>query len=115
HWTVEARLLYDVQQVCIDFEREVYKLDLVEWAASAGKRPIKRPLPSQRLVRIAKHLRSAAQRLPMTRLMDQDRQQLARLLQVALHRSEERLRSRFRPILTDALHDADLRAANLPE
>ena len=31
-WTVEARLLYDLQQVCIDHERDVYKLDAVEWS-----------------------------------------------------------------------------------
>src|SRR2546423_14646068 len=48
-WTVEARLLYDLQQVCIDHERDVYKLDAVEWLLSAGNRPINRPLPSQRL------------------------------------------------------------------
>jgi hypothetical protein len=44
-----------------------------------------------------------------------DRQNLARLLQAALHQSEERLRDRFRPILTDALHDAGLQPHNPPE
>ena len=32
--------------------------DVVEWALSAGRRPIKRPLPSQRCVRIVRHLRN---------------------------------------------------------
>src|SRR5205823_7312279 len=66
--SVEARLLSDLQNACVDHEREVYALDLVEWAMSAGKRPIKRPLGGQRAVRITRHLRSAAQRLPSTRL-----------------------------------------------
>ncbi|MBV9124853.1 MAG: hypothetical protein JO112_15975, partial [Planctomycetes bacterium] len=112
---VEASLLYDLQKVCLDHERDIYTLDLVEWLLSAGKRPIKRPLPSQRLVRITKHLRSAAQRLAMARLSDTDRQHLADLLQTALHRSEDRLRARFRPLLLDALQDAGLQPSTPPE
>src|SRR5207245_841664 len=67
---VEAAILFDLQTVCLDHEREVYSLDLVEWLRSAGHRPIKRPLPSQRLVRINKHLRNAYQRLAAARLAD---------------------------------------------
>src|SRR5262249_47174104 len=112
---VEAALLFDLQTVCLDHERNIYALDVVEWFLSGGKRPIKRPLPSQRLVRITKHLRSAAQRLTKARLSDADRQHLARLLQTAQGQSEERLRNRFRPVLTDALLDAGLQPANPPE
>jgi hypothetical protein len=112
---VEAALLYDLQKVCLDHEREIYTLDLVEWLLSAGKRPIKRPLPSQRLVQVTRHLRSAAQRLTAARLSTSARRHLARLLQEALHRSEERLRSRFRPVLADAFLDVGLRPENVPE
>ncbi len=114
-WTVEARLLYDLQKVCVDHERDIYALDLVEWALSAGNRPIKRPLPTQRLVRIPKHLRSAIRRLSMARIADASRQRLAQLLQNALHQSENRLQMRFRPVLTDALLDVGLQAQNPPE
>ena len=55
-WTVEARLLYDLQKVCVDYERDIYTVDLVEWALSWGRRPIKRPLPNQRDVLMLKHL-----------------------------------------------------------
>src|SRR5262249_48241882 len=61
-WPLEARLLYDVQQVCLDHERLVYAVDVVEWAYSLGRRPIKRLLPGQAEVRTLKHLRSAAGR-----------------------------------------------------
>lgn len=114
-WPVEAALLYDLQQVGIDHERDIYALDVVTWLTSGGKRPIKRPLPSQRLVRIIKHLRSAAQRLTQARLHDEVRQHLARLLQTALSRCEERLRGRFRPVLADALLSVGLQAHNTPE
>jgi hypothetical protein len=114
-WSAEARLLYDLQNACVDHEREVYALDLVEWAMSAGKRPIKRPLSGQRVVRITKHLRSAAQRLASTRLSEADRQHLGRLLHEALRQNEERLRARFRPVLTETLNDVGLAATNVPE
>jgi hypothetical protein len=114
-WSVEARLLYDLQKACVENEREVYALDLVEWALSVGKRPIKRPLTNQRVVRITRHLRSAAARLTFTRLSEADRQHLGALLHDAMRSNEERLRARFRPVLANALHDVGLWAANAPE
>ncbi len=114
-WSVEARLLYDLQKACTEHERDVYALDLVEWGLSFGKRPIKRPLPSQRIVRVLRNLRSAAAKLSSTRLSEADRQHLGRLMHEALRQGEERLRSRFRPVLTDAMHDVGLRASNPPE
>ncbi len=113
--SVEARLLSDLQNVCVDHEREVYALDPVEWALSGGKRPIKRPLGGQRVVRITRHLRSAVQRLSSTRLSEADRQQFGRLLHEAQRQNEERLRARFRPVLAETLHDVGLVAANAPE
>jgi hypothetical protein len=114
-WPVEAKLLYDLQKVCLEHERKLYALDLVEWLMSAGKRPIKRPLTSLQIVHITKHLRSAAFRLTMARVSDEDRQRLAKLLQSALQASEERLRERFRPILTAAFYDVGLVASSPPE
>lgn len=112
---VEASLLFDLQKACLDHERNIYSLDLVEWAVSAGRRPIKRPLPSQRWVRLNRHLRSACQRLTSARLSDADRLQLGQLLQSAQQRHEERLRGRFRPILRDAFLDVGLRPQNPTE
>jgi hypothetical protein len=114
-WPVEAKLLYDLQKVCLEHERKLYALDLVEWLVSAGKRPIKRPLGSLEIVRTTKHLRSAAFRLTMARVSDENRQRLAKLLQSALQLSEERLRERFRPILEGAFYDVGLVATNPPE
>jgi hypothetical protein len=109
---MEARVLEDLQKVCLDHERDVYTLDLVEYITSAGKRPIKRHLPSQRLVRIAKHLHAAGQKLGEVRLSDADRSHLARLLQAALNKSELALRARFEPVLVTAMEDVGLRPSN---
>src|SRR5260370_7093631 len=86
---VEGALLYDLQQVCLDYEHEIYSLDLVECLLSGGKRPIKRPLPGQRVVRGTPTLRGAVPRLTMARLPAQDRNHLTNLLTVPLRRSQE--------------------------
>ena len=41
-WPVEAALLFDLQKVGVDNERDIYALDLVTWVTSGGRRPIKR-------------------------------------------------------------------------
>jgi hypothetical protein len=114
-WTVEARLLYDLQKVCVDHERGLYTADLVGWALSLGRRPIHRPLPGQQRVRLVRHLRSAARRLLRARLPDDARRQLTELLGTAIRHTEERLRVHFRPLLRDALDEVGLAPANLPE
>ena len=114
-WTVEARLLYDLQKVCVDHEREIYTIDLVEWALSWGRRPIKRQLPNQRDVLMLKHLRSAARRLAVVRLSDARRRQLALLVHEAQRRVEARLREHIRPQIAAALDAVGLVPQNLPE
>src|SRR5439155_4782703 len=115
NWPVEAKLLYDLQTICVEHKRKLFALDLVEWALSAGKRPIKRPLASLQLVRITNHLRGVAQRLTMARISDEERQRLAKLLQNSLSHNEERLRDRFRPVLNIAFQDVGLIAESPPE
>src|SRR5262249_26003885 len=105
----EAKVLYDLQNACIDYEKEIYTVDLGEWVMSAGKRSIMQPLPSQRLVRINNDVRAAIGRLNEVRLADVDRSHLTRLMQAALDRGEELLRSRFGPVLRTAMEDVGLR------
>jgi hypothetical protein len=112
---VEASILYDLQKICLDFEKEIYALDVMEWALSGGHRPIKRPLPGQRIVRITMQLRAAARRVQAARLSDADRLHLSRLVKQALDRCHQRLVVRFRPILVAALHDVGLVPSNPPE
>jgi hypothetical protein len=114
-WTVEARMLYDLQKVCADHERGVYTVDVMEWLLSRFRRPIKRPLPSQREVTMSKHLRSATRRLAAVRISARHRRQLSGLLRAAAERAEGQLRDHFRPKVTNALEDVDLRPRNLPE
>jgi hypothetical protein len=114
-WSVEARLLYDLQKVCVDEERDIFALDLVEWIVSWGRRPIKRLLPNHRQVLMVKHLRSALHRLSAARIPDNTRISLEALLRAALHHAEDSLRERLRPALLEALTEVQLVPGNLPE
>ncbi|MGL4552435.1 MAG: hypothetical protein ACRC33_14750, partial [Gemmataceae bacterium] len=109
---VEERLLDDLQRVCMDHERDIYTLDLIEYLTSWGKRPVQRALPSQKMVRIVRHLASAAGRLDEVRLSDADRGRLAKLMEKALGTLTQNLHARIRPVLTTALEDVGLRPAD---
>jgi hypothetical protein len=114
-WSREARFLYDLQKVCIAAERPVFAVDLVEWALSLGRRPVKRPLPYQPDVLGLKYLRSALRRLPSLQVTAGDRRRLAQLLEAAARRVEERLREKLRPVLRKAVEAVALRPRNFPE
>ena len=114
-WNAEKRLLYDLQKVCLDHERLTYKVDLVKWVVSRGKRPLRRPLNSLREVAMAKHLASAASRLTHVRLSGNDRNHLTELIQHAAHLSESQMRERMRPVLTQTLLAVHLVPKSVPE
>lgn len=103
-WNANLRLIYDLQNVCVDHEREVYRVDLLRWILSRGQRALKRPLPQMRTVLIAKHLRSASRRLGALRVDRETRAALSDLLHHAAERAEELLRERLQPIVVETLH-----------
>lgn len=114
-WNPAARMLYDLQKVCLDFERDSYVVDLFSWLWSFGKRPLKRPLPAQREVLMSKHLRTAASRLSKLSISAGHREHLAILLHEASIYAEERLRERLRPVLRETLIEVGFVPQNVPE
>lgn len=111
----ELRLLEGLQRACVDHERRLYELNVVDWAVSLGRRPIQRPLSRVQLLRLGKHLRQASQRLPQLRLSLGEREKLRELLDGMLQQTESRSRERFRPILEAAFRDVGMNASNAPE
>jgi hypothetical protein len=107
-WNANARLLYDLQQVCLDHEQEIYRVDLMGWLMSGGKSPLKCPLKHQRLVLMSKHLRRASQRISAVVIDDAGRKELSDLLHAAANAAEHILRRQFEPIVAQSLSEARL-------
>jgi hypothetical protein len=114
-WTVEARLLYDLQKVCVDQGRTTSTIDVMQWILTLTARPVRRELPNQRLVLVTRHLRSAQRRLPAVRISDRQRRQLAEVLGAATRTAETLLRESFRPKLVATLDEVGLLPQNLVE
>jgi hypothetical protein len=114
-WNSDARLLYDLQKLCVDAEREVFVVDALVWMLSLGRRPLRRPLPHQREVLMSRHLRGAIRRLGRSRLSGEDRDLLTRLLHDASKSVEHASRERLRPVLGTALDRVELIPHGLPE
>ncbi|MGO9113751.1 MAG: hypothetical protein ACLP9L_31355, partial [Thermoguttaceae bacterium] len=114
-WTVEARLLYDLQKVCVDQGQTISTVDVMHWILSLGRRPICRELPNQRLVLVTRHLRSAQRRLPAVRISEWQRWQLSEVLDAATRTAENRLRESFRPKIVAALDEVGLLRQNFVE
>jgi hypothetical protein len=111
----EARFLYDLQKVCVEHERGVYSIDLIEYVWSLGRRPLRRRLPLLREVLITKHLRTANYRLASARVSVAARERIAALLESAVDRIECQLRERIRPSVTAVMDSVGLIPNNVPE
>jgi hypothetical protein len=114
-YPIEARFLYDLQAACIASERPIRAVDLVTWALSFGKRPIVRPLPSTREVRIAREIRNAAEKIRHIHLEPADRKLLGRILRWAKARAEQNVRDALRPKIIAILNEVGLRPSSIPE
>jgi hypothetical protein len=114
-WSQEARLLFDLQTVCIDSEHGINTVDLVEWVMSLGQLPIKRQLLGHQEVAIVRHLRKAVGRLPFVRVTDEERLRLLQLLTHALEHRERFMRERFRGLIASALDEVGMKPLNVAE
>ncbi|QDT57513.1 hypothetical protein Pan44_55820 [Caulifigura coniformis] len=114
-WNPDARLLYDLQRVVLDHERDVFVVDSWKWLRSFGNRPLRRKLPYQREVMMCRHLKSAIRRLTSSRLTGRLRDSLSHLLHHAADEAEIQLRDRLRPVIDGAMTDVKLEPANVPE
>lgn len=114
-WNSDKRLLYDLQKVCLDHERTIYKVDLVKWIVSRGSRPLRRPLTNIREVMMAKHLALCAARLVSVRLSGAERERLSRLLHEAADLAEEQMRTRMRSTVHQTIRDVGLDPQSVPE
>ncbi len=110
-----ARLLYDLQNVCMDREKGIFSVSLSRWLFSFGKKEMRREITAIREVRPLKHLKSAYHRLALLDLTYEQRHRLVNLFQQLIDRWEDRVRQYFRPIVEQCLQQVDFTPRNVPE
>lgn len=113
--SAEARLLYDLQKVCLEHERGIYRVDLLRWLFSGFRRPLRQPLPLLRQVMMTKHLRSAARRLSTLRVDSAARERLSQLMADAFVHVETQMRTELRPRMEEVLNEVGLVPSNIPQ
>lgn len=114
-YSAEARLLFDLQRAAIAHERPDSAVDLAGWLFSLGKKPLVRSLPATREVRVARHFRDAARKVPRTGIARSDRKRLAETLAACLGRAEDNVRCSLRPAIASALDAVGLIASSTVE
>ena len=114
-WTPEARLLYDLQKICVDSERESFRTQLLGWLITAGRRPLAVPLPCQRLVLIHRHAVAAAARLASLDVPEPLRLLGSRLLATAVTTTAAAAREPLRQKVEAAIEAAGLTPRYLVE
>jgi len=114
-WPVAGRLLYELQKACHDEERKLFSVDLIEYAITLGKQPLRRLIDKPREVNILRRLRRALKLSTRVSITDQQSELLERLLQDAIHKAERRVRLVNRPYLLEVLDEVGLRPQNPPE
>jgi hypothetical protein len=114
-WSQPARLLYDLQKICVDSERESYRTQLLSWAVTLGRVPLVRPLPNQRTALVHRHVATAFRRLVTLGLPPDLAEPAAAILGPGLDATEATLRGRLGPPVRAALADAGLVAPTLVE
>ncbi len=114
-WSAEARLLYDLQKICVESDAESRRANLFGWLTSFGREPLTRSMPLLKFVQLAKHIRSAQRRLGKTVLEKADRDRIGSLLDQAEELAESLLRETIRPVIHDQLDRVALLPENVPE
>ncbi len=110
-----ARVLFSLQNACVDLEKPQARIALFDWITSFGTMPLRRPTPILGLVQRQHHLRQAIQRLGRVAIDDSERTVLADRLHHASDHAEDSLRRALRPRIAAALDHAGLRPSNVPE
>jgi len=115
NWSRAARCLYELQTITADLGREVFAVDLSEFLRTFGRRPVKRPLPHARGVRLLVRLRAAFAQLVRAALPPREHLRLDRLFHHELHHLEHHVRDELAPVVRAALAASGFAAENRVE
>jgi hypothetical protein len=107
-WSPAARLLYDLQKICVDSEREGYRTQLLSWAFTLGRTRLIRPLPRQRTALVHRHVAAALRRLSALNLSADMMEIGNSLLLPAIETTAANLRIRLSPAIRQSLTSSGL-------
>ena len=114
-YCLEIRALYELQKICVDYERGLFTVDLVEHVRSWFSQPLKRPLPWAETLSRLRRLRRVEQFLVKARLTPEQGHVLGKLLEEAWHHQETLQRQNLRPVLAEAFDAVGLVPQNAAE
>src|SRR5262249_7219430 len=114
-WPLERRLLYELQRACLAVERPTYSADLVEWAVTFGRRPLKRPLPQTKWVQATPPLRAAWQYAERLAETSAAAHHLVASTEHAARGTEQKARDDLRPEIVAVLDEVGLAAQAVAE
>ena len=103
-----ARLLHDLQRAAKVHGADLCRVDVVEWALSAGRRSVERDLPQASRVAVLRSLRKARDRVDGAALAPHQRDALAARLDGAIAFSGGLVRAAIVPAIQEALAQGDL-------
>ncbi len=110
YWSQKVRLLYDLQSACHD-ANPAETVDLVGWALSWGRLPIRRRLALRPPVLVYRHLQRGSKRLPKLGHVS-CYPALRKLLGTAVRQAAAAVRQQLGPQLEEALEEVGLVAAH---
>ncbi len=114
-WSPAARLLFDLQKICVDSERQSYRTQLLAWTFTLGRTRLIRPLPRQRAALIHRHVAAALKRLPSLNLSADMTEAGNALLLPAIETTAADLRRKLAPAIRHSLITAGLSPQSLVE
>lgn len=114
-WPRAARVLYDLQKIVVDLEREISTVEPIEWLRSLGRLPLRRPLTRARSVILLHHLMTASNHLRRVHIPASDRGPLERLLKSEIHAAERVVRNELGPVIRKCLDDVGFHPTKLLE
>jgi hypothetical protein len=113
-WPNERRLLYELQRACLAVERPAYAADVVEWAYTLGRQPVKRPLPHTKWVEAHRRLRAAVHHAEQL-CHAEDSAALVHLVEQAAATVEQKARNELRPEIVSVLDEVGLTPGSVAE
>ncbi|MCA9523868.1 MAG: hypothetical protein KC609_23020 [Myxococcales bacterium] len=111
----EERVLYDLQRALLDAREREIRVDVVDWAISLGRRPMRRELPHQAVLRPLRHVDAALKKLPRTAIPGRVAASLRRSVGALARALERRLDETVRPVLDRAFDAVSLGPSSIAE